>query len=80
LDALKGHCEQLGRDYDEIEKTTLGTVHLAAGKDTVDSVIGRLKALSELGFTHAIFNMPNVYEITPLETFGKEIVPVAAEL
>jgi len=27
-----------------------------------------------LGFTHAIFNMPNVYEITPLEMFGKEII------
>jgi F420-dependent oxidoreductase-like protein len=80
LNTLKGHCERLGRDYDEIEKTTLGTVHLAAGKDTVDGVIGRLKVLSELGFTHAIFNMPNVYEITPLETFAKEIIPAAAEL
>jgi hypothetical protein len=33
-----------------------------------------------LGFTHAIFNMPNVYEITPLETFSQEIIPAAAEL
>jgi F420-dependent oxidoreductase-like protein len=80
LDTLRGHCEQLGRSYDEIEKTTLGTVHLAAGKDTVDSVMGRLKALSEMGFTHAIFNMPNVYEITPLETFGSEIILAAADL
>ena len=38
------------------------------------------KMLSELGVTHAIFNMPNVYEITPLETFGKEIIPAAAAL
>jgi F420-dependent oxidoreductase-like protein len=80
LDTLKAHCERLGRSYDDIEKTSLGTVHLTAGQDTVDGVMGRLKALSELGFTHAIFNMPNVYEITPLETFGKVIVPAAAEL
>jgi hypothetical protein len=33
-----------------------------------------------MGFTHAIFNMPDVYEITPLETFAEEIIPVAAEL
>ncbi len=80
LDTLKSHCERLGRNYDDIEKTSLGTAHLTAGEDTVDSILARLKVLSELGFTHAIFNMPNVYEITPLEIFGKEIIPAAAEL
>jgi alkanesulfonate monooxygenase SsuD/methylene tetrahydromethanopterin reductase-like flavin-dependent oxidoreductase (luciferase family) len=79
-DTLKGHCERLGRNYDDIEKTTLGTAHLTAGNDTVDTIMARLKLLSELGFTHAIFNMPNVYEITPLEVFGKEIIPAAAAL
>jgi hypothetical protein len=33
-----------------------------------------------MGFTHVIFNMPDVSSITPLETFGKEIVPAVAEL
>ncbi len=79
LNTLKAHCERLGRDYDTIEKTSLGTVHLS-GKDTVDDVIRRIKTLSEMGFTHAIFNMPDVYEITPLETFAKEIIPTAAEI
>jgi alkanesulfonate monooxygenase SsuD/methylene tetrahydromethanopterin reductase-like flavin-dependent oxidoreductase (luciferase family) len=79
LDTLKGHCEKLGRDYATVEKTSLGTVHLS-GEDTVDSVLSRIKKLSELGFTHAIFNMPDVYEITPLETFGKEIIPAVAGL
>lgn len=80
LDTLKEHCERLGRDYDTIEKTSLGTVHLAQGHDTVEGVKDRLKALAEMGFTHALFNMPNVYEITPLETFANEIIPIAAEL
>ena len=79
LDTLKEHCESLGRDYDTIEKTSLCTVHLS-GDDTVDSVIGRIKELSEMGFTHTIFNMPDVYEITPLETFAKEIIPAVAGL
>ncbi len=74
LDRLKEHCEDLGRDYDSIEKTSLCTVHLS-GKDTVASVLERIKVLSELGFSHVIFNMPDVYEITPLEIFGKEIIP-----
>jgi len=33
-----------------------------------------------MGFTHAIFNMPDVYEITPLQTFAKEIIPAVTEL
>jgi F420-dependent oxidoreductase-like protein len=79
LDTLKGHCESLGRDYGTIEKTCLGTVHLS-GDDTVDSITSRIKKLSEMGFTHAIFNMPDVYKITPLETFAKEIIPAVVEL
>ena len=79
LDTLKKHCETLGRDYDTIEKTSLCTVHLS-GRDTVNSIIGRLKELSRMGFTHAIFNMPDVYKITPLATFAKEIIPAVAGL
>jgi F420-dependent oxidoreductase-like protein len=79
LDALKKHCETLGRDYTNIEKTCLGTVHLS-GKDTVEGVIRRIQELSGMGFTHAIFNMPDVYKITPLETFAKEIIPAMAGL
>jgi len=79
LDTLKGHCERLGRDYDTIEKTSLGSVHLS-GDDTVDGVIRRISELAEMGFSHAIFNMPDVYKITPLETFAKEIIPAVAGL
>ncbi|MBL8131837.1 MAG: TIGR03560 family F420-dependent LLM class oxidoreductase [Anaerolineae bacterium] len=78
IDTLKQHCESLGRDYDTIEKTALCTVHLSGG-DTVGRVIERIRELAGMGFTHAIFNMPDVHRITPLETFGNEIIPVAAE-
>lgn len=80
LDTLKGHCDRLGTDYDAIEKTTLGTAHLAEGQDTVDGILTRLRQLSDMGFTHAIFNMPNVYDIRPLEVFAEEIIPTAANL
>jgi F420-dependent oxidoreductase-like protein len=79
LSALQQHCETLVRDYDSIEKTCLCTVNLSA-KATASSVISRIKELSAMGFTHAIFNMPDVYSITPLQTFAKEIIPVAAGL
>ncbi|MBK8027526.1 MAG: TIGR03560 family F420-dependent LLM class oxidoreductase [Chloroflexi bacterium] len=79
LDTLKGHCERLGRDYATIEKTTLGTVYLAAGHETVEGTLEKLRQLSEIGVTHVIVNMPNVYEIAPLEIFARDIIPQAAQ-
>ena len=77
LDTLKAHCQTLGRDYASVEKTSLGTVHLSA-KDTASSTINRIQELAAMGFTHAIFNMPDVYKITPLEIFANEIIPAVA--
>lgn len=79
LDTLKKHCETQGRDYASVEKTSLGTVHLS-GKDTAGGVIRRIQELRKMGFTHAIFNMPDVYKLSPLETFAREIIPAAAGL
>lgn len=79
LDTIKVHCETLGRDYDSIEKTCLCTVHLSKD-DTVQSISNRIKELAAMGFSHAIFNMPDVYTISPLETFAKEIIPAAEAL
>ena len=79
LDTLKEHCDSLGRDYDTVEKTSLSTVHLS-GKDTAESVISHIQHLSQMGFTHAIFKLPDVYEMTPLEIFAKEIIPAVAGL
>ncbi|MBE7472444.1 MAG: LLM class F420-dependent oxidoreductase [Anaerolineae bacterium] len=79
LDVLKGHCDAVGRPYEAIEKTALDTVHLAAEGKTPAQVIESCHALAGLGIQHVIFNMPNVHEITPLETFGREIIPAVAE-
>jgi len=80
LDILKQHCEKVGRDYSEIEKTTLSTVHLAPDKMNAGNVIEECRALAGIGIQHAIFNMPNVHEIKPLEIFGREIIPQLAGL
>lgn len=79
LDVLKGHCETVGRPYEEIEITTLGTAFIP-GAQTPAEIIAHCKSLAALGVQHAIFNMPNVSEIAPLEVFGKEIIPAVAEL
>jgi F420-dependent oxidoreductase-like protein len=78
LAILQEHCNTFGRDYASIEKTTLGTIELGSGKMGASEVIAQCRALSEIGVDQAIFNMPNVHEIKPLEIFGKEIIPAVA--
>jgi alkanesulfonate monooxygenase len=79
LDILKNHCEQVGRDYNEIEKTALDTAYLAPDRTNAREIIEKCRALADIGIQQVIFNMPNVHEITPLEIFGREIIPAAAE-
>jgi len=78
LAVLKQHCANLGRDYGLIEKTSLSTVELRPGKMSVSDVLAQCRAYAAVGVQHAIFNMPNVHEITPLEVFGREIIPAVA--
>jgi F420-dependent oxidoreductase-like protein len=80
IDVLKGHCEQLQRPFEQIEITTLDTVHLAPGAQSAAEVIAWCKELAALGVQHAIFNMPNVHELAPLAVFRDEIIPAVADL
>lgn len=79
LDVLKRHCDAVGRPYEEIERTALGTVNLANGGMSAAQVIETCRGLADVGIQHVIFNMPNVHEIKPLEQFGREIIPAVAE-
>jgi F420-dependent oxidoreductase-like protein len=78
LDVLARRCDEAGRDAAEIEKTTLSTVNLA--RQGPADVLAHLRRLAALGIGHAIVNMPDVFELTPLRVFGAEVVPAAAEL
>jgi F420-dependent oxidoreductase-like protein len=51
LDVLAGHCEALGRPYEEIEKTI--STRFEAG-ETADAFAERCARLAELGIGHAV--------------------------
>lgn len=76
LDVLKGHCEALDRDYDEISKTVGGLVYTG---QPVSEIVAQAKTLSDLGFDHAIFNVIGDFEGTPIAMLGEEVVPALAE-
>jgi F420-dependent oxidoreductase-like protein len=79
LAILKQHCDALGRDYASIEKTSLGTVDLQPGKMSAAAVIAQCKQLASIGVQQAIFNIPTVHELQPLNIFAREIIPAVAE-
>lgn len=75
LEVLQMHCDDLGRNYDEIEKTVLGTTEITSDLDSTQELIDLAGELGELGFDHMIFNMPNPHEIKPLETIAERVIP-----
>ena len=80
LDVLRRHCDDIGRNYEEIERTALCTVNLAPGGMSSEEVIETCREMASSGIQHLIFNMPNVHEVSPLERFGSEIIPAVADL
>jgi alkanesulfonate monooxygenase SsuD/methylene tetrahydromethanopterin reductase-like flavin-dependent oxidoreductase (luciferase family) len=78
LDVLRGHCEREGRDYDEILKTVLYIPDVGAKGERVDAVLADLRRLADLGIGATIGAVPDVYEITPLEIIGREVIPAVA--
>ena len=73
LEILKGHCEDLGRPYEEIEKTVLQPADFEDG--SAQDVIVRGRALGDMGFEHIIFNVKGLYAPETLMLFTDEIIP-----
>lgn len=78
LDVLRGHCEALGRDYDEIEKTVMYPMDPGPNGENVDSILERLRELAGLGVSHAHSRCPAQNTIPTIELIGERIIPEAA--
>ena len=80
LDVLRRHCEDEGRDYEEIEKTCAFAFDVGERGEKVGEVIGGLRWLAGMGIETVIGFVPNVDRIEPLEIIGREVVPAVADL
>jgi alkanesulfonate monooxygenase len=80
LDVLRRHCDAVGRDYDEIEKTVSGRIDPGPDGERAKEFLGRLREFAKLGITHYHGAVPDVASITPLDVVGRRIIPAAAEL
>ena len=80
LDILREHCKAVGRNYDDIEKTSLFTFDLGDNGENLGKVIGGLKWLAGMGIQTVIGHVPKVYETKRLEAIGEKLIPAVADL
>ena len=77
LAVLKRHCDDLGRNYDDIEKTIIRRMDLSEG---VDKVVDELGEYAAAGVQHCLGHLNGVEEIKPLETVARQIIPQIARM
>lgn len=80
LDILREHCQAVGRNYDDIEKTAMFRFDIGDNGEKVEEVIAGLHGLAGMGIQTVIGGVPNIYRIKPLEIIGERIIPAVAGL
>jgi F420-dependent oxidoreductase-like protein len=77
-EVLRGHCEAIGRDPEEIERSTLQRVRLAmdgAQGESPQQVVDRFGELADAGAQHVIFSVRDVWRPETLEILARDVVP-----
>ena len=72
-EVLRQHCEEVGRDPNEIERSTLQGVNLA--RDTPAQIVDRFGELADAGAQHVIFSVHDVDDPAQIETIGRDLIP-----
>ena len=80
LDVLRSHCDAEGRDYDDITKTCYFIFDVGEKGEKAGEVVDQLGRLADMGIQAALGAVANVWDITPLEVLGSEVIPAVAAL
>jgi F420-dependent oxidoreductase-like protein len=78
FEVLRRHCEDIGRDPDEIERSTLQSVNLAA--ESPAQIVDWFGDLSDAGAQHVIFSLRNVEQPENLDAIGRDVIPHLRDL
>jgi alkanesulfonate monooxygenase SsuD/methylene tetrahydromethanopterin reductase-like flavin-dependent oxidoreductase (luciferase family) len=70
---LRERCAEVGRPFEEIERTNLARVDLSTQSPA--QVIDSFGALAEVGVQHVIFGLADVSDVSNIETLGRDVLP-----
>lgn len=75
---LRQRCAEVGRPFEEIERTNLARVNLSL--QTPTEVVAGFRRLAAVGVQHVIFNLTNVHDLRNIETLGRDLIPQVHEI
>jgi F420-dependent oxidoreductase-like protein len=70
---LRERCAEVGRPFDEIERTNLAVVDLA--RQTPAEVVDGFGTLADVGVQHIIFSLNGVHDVSNIEALGRDVIP-----
>src|SRR4051812_44269928 len=72
-EVLREHCAAVGRDPDEIERSTLQSINLA--KHPASEIVSWFGELADAGAQTIIASVADVHDLVQLERIGRDIIP-----
>jgi F420-dependent oxidoreductase-like protein len=78
---LAGHCEAVGREFTEIERTNMqqftvsGRSAWGARPESAGQLVERLGRLAEAGVQHVILSTADSHDPAALEFIGRDVIP-----
>jgi alkanesulfonate monooxygenase len=77
---LRRHCDDVGRDYAEIEKTVLLPLDPGARGEQVPGLLAELRRLDHIGIDHVIGPVRDADRHAALRLLGERVIPEAMHI
>jgi F420-dependent oxidoreductase-like protein len=75
LRVLREHCDVVGRDYDDIQKTVVSHMDPGDNGERAALILRHLEHLEALGIDHVIGTVRGCERLRPLEAIGRDVIP-----
>lgn len=83
MEVLRGHCRDVGRDFEEIERCSnleIAPRRGGGGMAEPDLLVERAGRLAEAGVQAVFFVLPRLADSDSIEQFGRDVIPQAKDL
>jgi F420-dependent oxidoreductase-like protein len=80
LATLRRYCDEEGRDYDAIEKTSPFAFDVGENGEKSTELLEQLRWLASMGIETVIGMVPRIHQVKPLELLGQKVIPAVADL
>jgi F420-dependent oxidoreductase-like protein len=84
LAVLRQHCADLGRPYDEIEKTVTTGLQLSddgvEGTETLEQAVARFQGFADVGIEHIMFSLPADWDPATFARYAEHLVPTVSAI